>query len=81
MTMGIVLVAFMAALKAGVFVGDDHVNLEPNHLGGKPVSRPVVSIGEAGLNNDVLSLDVANLSQALAERLKQDTREGSSSPR
>src|SRR4030095_17010930 len=52
--------------------GDDHVNREPNHLGGILLSCPDPQC-KSGLKNDVLSLDVANPSQALAERF-QDTR-------
>ena len=67
MTMGIVLVAFLAAYRAGAVLGHDGVYAEPDKLGGKPVKPPVVSIGEARLNNDVLPLDVAKLAQALPE--------------
>ena len=73
MTMGIVLVALIAAVKP-VTLGYDDVNVEPDQIRGKVVKPPFVSVSETGLNNDVLSLYITKLAQTLPERLKEGRR-------
>ena len=70
MTIGIVVVACLAARAPGTAVGHDDVDLEPHQLGrelGKPV---VLALRPAELDDEVLALDVAELAQARPECLQ-----------
>ena len=69
-TIGIVLVAFIAAAYRRRCLGHDDVNLELHQLGRKIVKLRLVA-KNAGLKNDVLSFDVTKLAQALPERLNR----------
>ena len=68
-TIGIVLVAFLAARISGPSCCHDEINLETHQLGHKlrePIALPLrISV----LDGDVLSFDVATLAQSQPNRL------------
>jgi len=66
MTMGIVLVACLAARSVALRArGDNHVDLETHQLGRELREALDVARGSAELDDEVLALHVAQLSQSL----------------
>ena len=75
MTMGIVLVAFLAARIGKVDVSDKHINLELHEFGHKAWDTIQLCLNVAILNQDVFSLNITEIAQPLAKCL--DVRPGS----
>jgi hypothetical protein len=50
--------------------GDDHVDVEAHELGGETGESVGVAVRVSGLEDDVLALEVAEVAQTLAERLR-----------
>ena len=73
MTMGIVLVAFLAA-RVATDPGDDHIDLETHEFGRKVGKAIGISLRISILNDNVFPLHVAKLAQTLPERLKAGRR-------
>ncbi len=71
MTMGIVLVACLAARIAGVSPHDKDIDLELHEFGYKAWDTVQFSLSVAILDHDVLSLNVTEISQPLPECLDQ----------
>ena len=74
MTMGIVLVACLAARIADGIVDDKDIDLELHEFGHKAWDTVQLSLSAAILNQDVFSLDITEISQPLPECL--DVRPG-----
>ena len=72
MTMGIVLVACLAARIAAGSCKDKHIDLELHEFGHKAGDTVQLSLSVAILNQDVFPLDVTEISQPLPECLDLD---------
>ena len=66
-TIGIVLVACLAALVAAGDAGDDDIHLQANEIGGERRQPLILPLGRPILDHDVLTFDVAQLAQPLPE--------------
>jgi hypothetical protein len=75
-TIGIVLVACLAALAAGGSLCQDDVDLEPNQFGRKIGEACILSLRFSILNLKVLSLNVAEIPKPLAKRPDAGSRNG-----
>ena len=71
MTMGIVVVACLAASDRRIRPRHDDVDLEPDQLGRESGEPLVLSLRPSVLDHDVLALDVAELAQPSPERLDE----------
>ncbi len=74
MTIGMVVVAFMAATVFTLCRGNDDVHTEPDQVCGKRGQPFQLAVGEAVLDDDILANAVAEAPQALLERLHEMER-------
>ena len=65
-TIGIVLVAFLAATGSGRIGGDNHVNFKTDQLLGQRGESVDVTLGVSILEDNILPLNIAEFTQILA---------------
>ena len=80
-TIGIVEVAFFAASAEVGGDGHDHVDLAADEVGGQCRQPIIVALRPAVFDRQVLSLDVAALTQSLVERGHKRIRRRTARPR
>ena len=77
-TMGMVVVALLAANAAGRPCDHDQINLKTNQVRRKLRQALRLSLRKSVLDGDILSLNPSKLAQLLQERLHEDRATGSS---
>ena len=71
MTIGMVVVAFMAATVLRMVPGHDDVHVQPNHVGCKRGQSLHLAVGKAVLDDDILANAITEISQALIEGIDE----------